>query len=640
MKVQKFALTKLAIAFGLTASLAGCFSDNDIKTPTQKVQTPPIAVEAQAGSFTVLVTDAVNSALADTIEATITFKSEDKLLTTAGDELTDADKKSTASSFGFTVSEIPETGVTYEFTVTATGYLSNTVSLTLDSQTTSTAQQVRLTPRNLAANENVAIVAATKTLAETAGEGVQATYTADDGLTLTGAEKITLTQELSDAQKDRAVGGVSVSLKNGTKFLDKEGTALASAPSLTVGYFANEATGHTEDETIETSSLDAFPGGLNLTLAGEQGDDAEVGSFTSGGFVAIELTDDAGNKVKTFGNDADNKPITLEVAMKLDKNTANPCAVVYDGEIENIAAFAEVNGFKDGVCTLNEATKVMVEPKHIFPVWSYEETTGQWSFESYGLVSGDRADTTTTFDVAVEVSHLSYWNLDYFTRAISADKCPGRRLDFNIVDADGNPATQYADVLVDANGYRQKIGAFNRRDLSKGTFLNPPAFAVDLQMIGDVTVDGVMTRSNIIDGIVGEANDDGIVTKLEFDNLCDLNGKTIKLTTQPAAQITQKVTAQLVCTADEDADVAAEPVPTPTVVQLFKGNQFLQTLYPNGMFEVSLDAGEAYTMKYKDPEANTWLTKDVTASTTAVTLDIERACPVTEQPVTGTTGGS
>ena len=49
--------------------------------------------------------------------------------------------------------------------------------------------------------------------------------------------------------------------------------------------------------------------------------------FTTAGFVAIELTDEEGNKVKEFGDsgevDEDGNPIknSIEVAMKVDKNT-------------------------------------------------------------------------------------------------------------------------------------------------------------------------------------------------------------------------------------------------------------------------------------------------------------------------------
>tara|TARA_Y100000034_G_scaffold36122_1_gene44411 strand:- start:2925 stop:4898 length:1974 start_codon:yes stop_codon:yes gene_type:complete len=654
---KKFNLTKLALAVGVTVGLAGCFSDNDnnveIKPPvveppvTEKVVQPPVSVEKQAGSVTIVVVDALGQALPDTAEATITFKSEENLLSTSGEAITEDDKKTTSGSFGYTIGEIPDAGLTYEFTVTATGYLSNTLSVSLDSDNPDVAQQIKLTPRTLD-SANIAVVASTKTLAETAGDGNNASYNENDGLVLTDSdgnaiEKITLPVAVKEDQAAKAAGGVDVSLKNGTKFLDKDGNALQSAPSLTVAYFANEATASatsTDDTALESSSLDAFPGGLGLTLpASADRETALEGNFTTGGFVAIELTDDAGNKVKTFGKDSEGNDNTLEVAMKVDKNTSNPCPVKFDGDIANLATFAEANGFKKGACTLENVAPMTLEPGHIFPVWSYEESTGEWSFENYGLVAGDKADAKKTYDVTVQVKHLSYWNLDFFTYIINAEKCDNRRLSFDIVDSNDNPSQVYADVLVEANSYRLLIGAYNRTNLAKGTFRNPPSFPVKLKMMKDGVniLDGV----TLSDGSTLNLNDNGAASGVSFSNLCDLNGGKLKLTTAPASNIVKPLTPQFVCSNNDAGDVPATPVTTPTIAQLFRGGRFVKTFYPSGQFEVSLEAGDtaAYTVRYKNPNNNTWFTQAIEANTTAATLDIPVTCTINEVPVTGT-GGS
>ncbi|TMP26173.1 hypothetical protein CWB99_19525 [Pseudoalteromonas rubra] len=643
---KQFKLTKLALALGLTVSLAGCFSDNDnnvdIKPPpedkTVAVLPGDIVVEKQAGSFSIVVTDSKGVPLSDEVSATINFTGDNtaSILNTAGDALTDEDKAATGGSFAFTVNEVPADGLSFDFVITADGFLSNSGTVELSSTDTDVADQVRLTARSLEQADDAApIIATTSSLADVAGEGVTTSYTAEGGLALEGADSITLSKDL-DATKNanKAAGGVSVTLNNGTKFRDKNNQELQSVPTLTVAYFGNEATRSTsEEDTVATqeSSLDAFPGGLGLTVSEDETTSRE-GSFATGGFVAIELVDENGTKVDNFA-DGD-----IKVAMKVDKNTSNTCPMTFDGDASDAAAVkaaAEAGMFKNGVCTQAVAPR-QIAVNDIFPVWSYDEDAGKWSFESYGVVKADANAEATTHNVAVSVNHLSYWNLDFFTYILDAEKCDNRRLSFDIKDSNGNDSQVYADVLVEANSYRLLIGAYNRTNLAKGTFRNPPSFPVKLKMMKD----GV----NILDGVTLADNttlnldDDGAASGVQFTNLCDLNGGTLQLTTAPATNIVKPLTPQFVC-ASNDADEQPTPISTPTIAQLFRGGRFVKTFYPSGQFEVSLENGDsaAYTVRYKNPNNNTWFTQAIEANTTAATLDIPVTCTV--QTITGT-GGS
>lgn len=628
---NKFKLTKLALALGLTATLSGCFSDNDnndyIKpeVPTQDVAVPPTAADFQAGSITVNLVDVTGAQLSDEVTATITFTSaEDGLLTVAGNELTDEDKATTNSSFAFTLESIPANGVSYDYVVSADGYLSNSGTFSLTTTENVEAAEIRLTPRTLA-NSPLAIVADTKTIDElvTAQSGtVTATYDPSTGLTVTGdATELVLQQDINKA--DVAVGGTTVKIKSGTQFLDKEGEALTSAPSLTVAYFANEATRNTTEAAgvaTTDSSLDAFPGGLALSVTSPS-DVTSTGSFTSGGFVAIELVDGEGNKVKNFGPGN-----TLTVAMQVDKNTSNPCPVKFDANAAgDITAQAEATAFAAGVCQLAAPVARSLEADDIFPIWSYDEDTGKWLFENYGLVVDN--GNANTFDVEVEVNHLSYWNLDFFNNR----RC--NSVSFDILDSGDDDNTIATSIVLESSGFRRVFTSY-RGDYSKATFANPPAFPVTVKVLRD--------GQNVLDGFANSSN--GTAQALSVANMCDLNNEELKLTIAPPTIVTKQLTPQLVCSNTADFDVNTAPVVTPSVVTLFRNNRFVQNYYPTGTFSVNLEqaTGVSYSARYYDYNSRTWLSTAIDATATAATLDIPVTCEVETVPVTGTgtTGGS
>ncbi|TGE85363.1 hypothetical protein C7Y70_01220 [Pseudoalteromonas sp. KS88] len=631
---NNFKLTKLALALGLTASLTACFSDNDDNkyekppvTPpeTVVVAVPPAAVEVQAGSLTLNLVDVTGAEIE--AEATVSFTSaEDGLLTISGNALADTDKVTSGSSFAFTVGSIPADGVSYDYVVTAEGYLSNSGSITLTSSENVAAQEIRLTPRTLA-DSDVAIVAETKDLSELAEEGTTVAYDPASGLSVSGDKtEIQLKQAISADKAAKAVGSTTVKIKSGTQFLDKDGTALTSAPKMTVAYFANEATrndNEAEEAAAETSSLDAFPGGLALSVATDPNStEQSEGSFTSGGFVAIELVDDEGNKVSTFGEGN-----SITVAMEVDKKTSNPCPVTLPAG-SDVNTYAEANGFKNGICTVDAPVSRKLAAGDIFPVWSYDEDAGKWEFESYGEITFNDADpkdgTYTTFDVAVDVNHLSYWNLDFFNNSSCSS------VSFDILDSNDVANVAETRILLETNGYRRLLTSYTG-DYSEANIARPPSFPITVKVLRN----GV----NVLDGL--STSSDGAASGLKVDNLCDLNGQDLKLTIAPPTIVSKQITTQLVCSNTEDFEVATAPVPTPSSVRLFKGTQFQQTIYSTGTFTVNLEEGSTYSARYQDVSTGQWLPRvAVTADSVAATFDIPTVCEVEEVEATGSGSGS
>ncbi|MBQ4838305.1 hypothetical protein [Pseudoalteromonas luteoviolacea] len=635
-------LTKLALALGLTVGLTGCFSDNDndvtITPPDpggdQTVAVPPTAVELSDGGFVITVTDSLGAPLAEGTSVEVVFNSSvDGLQTASGTAITvtetanDAYNTNTAGSFSYTVDGIASgESKTYAFTVQSDNFLSNTAEVTIGSGETIT-EVVRLTARNFT-SADIPVVAETKALAEL-NTDVTVEYSATGGLDLGDAASITLPVKVDDAQAAKAAGGAAVTLPNGTEFVQANGEALQSAPSLTVAYFANEAAAveaSSDDASADqTSSLDAFPGGLNLAVS--SGTETVEGNFTTGGFVAIELVNEQGEKVKTFG---EGKSIT--VAMQVDKSTRTPCPIMQqDGES---VADAAARGFDttSGVCKESALVNdpVAIAPGHIFPVWSYEESNGQWSFESFGVVAEDATDPTgPTFNVEVEVDHLSYWNLDFFAqRGCNVSS-------FNIVDSDGQPSSRFTSVQLLTNSYRFDAQPWNRAALNSATFRNPPSFDVEVRVLEN--------NVNVLDGVQGDTGPAVDNTASIYDgSLCDLNGATLQLTPVDNVEVvTMPVSTFAVCSNNDAVDQAADPVLSPTTVQLYRGEVLannLQDSFYGSEFNINLDSGVDYTFRFFNTFTNTWETQAATGSTDALSLNMLTECDTTTS--TGATGGN
>jgi hypothetical protein len=567
--------------------------------------------------------------------------------------------------------------------------------VSLSSEITEAASTVILTPR--AEVEGVAIAAKEVEL----GENVTM---AEDG-TLTSDEPITLTQEVTkeDATEKDDKGGATITIPSGSKMLTKneagELVPLTSKPKLAVAYFNNEASttaaanaddATVEEQTRETSSLDFFPGGLDLAVSVPAADTdnaeeaAQNGSFTTAGFVAIELTDDAGNKVKEFGDsgevDADGNPVknSIEVKMQVDVNTANTCPMSYtpvladdltDEQIaallkqSDVSAYAkdaskQTDGayFRKGACISPDGTAITsrtIKAGDIVPVWSYDADVAEWSFESYGVAQVNKTNADV-FDVVVNVTHLSYWNLDFFNwRQANNGNCgTSNNVQFDIKYADGTTDNVTAfDLLVEsqAGGYRKLKRGYESTFFNESRIYYPPAFSVFMQLL--------QNKANIVDGVQipqDETNPtakvytdnpvDKKASRLKLDDLCELNGKTVVLTIDaPEPPVAQPVKTQFVCSNTDDFEVAPAPVPTSTFVYLYNADNVYQSRRytdNDGTATFTNVVAGNYTIRALDPNTGALVDSEAfAASTTEQVVNLPVECEVSEQPVTGT-GGS
>jgi hypothetical protein len=158
-------------------------------------------------------------------------------------------------------------------------------------------------------------------------------------------------------------GRARVEMPAGIVLRDAGGEPLSGSLDMTVVHF---------DNTVE-EALASFPGGLMPTVTRSDGS-TEDGMFYSAGFVAIELTDASGRQAATF----EDGTISLEAI--INPQTFNP----------------ETNG--------NVAAGDQV------PLWSYNENTGEWKEESLANIVQNGGELTST----VELTHLSYYNFDWF----------------------------------------------------------------------------------------------------------------------------------------------------------------------------------------------------------------------------------
>ncbi|RZL13744.1 MAG: hypothetical protein EOO89_17050, partial [Pedobacter sp.] len=157
----------------------------------------------------------------------------------------------------------------------------------------------------------------------------------------------------------------TVSIAAGTQFKDAGGNVIDAVKLES--RVLNYGTGSNE-------SLAAFPGGFNATNVTNENKQPIAGgvAFTTAGFIAIDMYAGA-TEVKSFS-----KP--LNVKMGINKNVMNPL------------------------------TGLKVKVGDVLPVWSLDDKSGQWAFESNATIF---SDATGDLNAIFSASHLSYWNFDW-----------------------------------------------------------------------------------------------------------------------------------------------------------------------------------------------------------------------------------
>ncbi len=163
-----------------------------------------------------------------------------------------------------------------------------------------------------------------------------------------------------------------IEMQAGTVMLAGDGTPLSGALTMSLTFFGNQG----------DQSLRSFPGGFGANLAKDELGLPNTNSvFLSGGFVAVEISDQNGNLAKTFS--------------------------------EPIAVSAQI-----AAGTVNPGTGQPVQAGDTIPIWSYDRDTGEWTYESLGNITGP--DGSGNFTVSFQAQHLSFWNMDWKTASCAS----------------------------------------------------------------------------------------------------------------------------------------------------------------------------------------------------------------------------
>lgn len=158
-------------------------------------------------------------------------------------------------------------------------------------------------------------------------------------------------------------GKARLSIPEGIILKDISGSPLQGNIDVLLVHFDN----------TDPEAMASFPGGLVTNVTRSDGSN-EDGMFYSAGFVAIEITDASGRKAANFEQG------TIGLVSQVNPETFNPLTG------NKVASGDEI------------------------PLWSYDEANGFWKEESVLMIG----NTSSTLEVQAELSHLSYYNFDWF----------------------------------------------------------------------------------------------------------------------------------------------------------------------------------------------------------------------------------
>jgi hypothetical protein len=188
----------------------------------------------------------------------------------------------------------------------------------------------------------------------------------------------------------------SMGIQAGTDVKDENGSVVSGTLSASVMYFNNK----------NKESLESFPGGLIAKAVTSSGGSARSGLFTTAGFAEFSLVNQSGTKVKTFSGN------TVELSIDIPSGT------------------------------INKNTGAAVKNGDIIPVWSFNESSATWNYETDGIALGP--DANGNYKVSFESTHLSWWSLGWLGESVCSE---GATINLNgnfasltleIIDLSGN----------------------------------------------------------------------------------------------------------------------------------------------------------------------------------------------------------
>ncbi|MDP8205559.1 MAG: hypothetical protein P9L92_02760 [Candidatus Electryonea clarkiae] len=186
-----------------------------------------------------------------------------------------------------------------------------------------------------------------------------------------------------DTNAEASAGVLNQPLVLTTESESEDGSSLGATISLPANTILKDADGNPLEGKLTTSmvqfttqdekSVASFPGGFDVS-ANVDGEMQDLLFFT-GGFTAIDITDEEGRSAHTFEDGA------MEIQFELDDQLFNPVTG------EQVQAGDEIG------------------------IWSYNDETGEWTSEGNAVMGAgeESGELRTSF----EATHLSYWNLDW-----------------------------------------------------------------------------------------------------------------------------------------------------------------------------------------------------------------------------------
>lgn len=194
----------------------------------------------------------------------------------------------------------------------------------------------------------------------------------------TGVVNLTTPTTASVAQN------ATLSIPAGTQMLDANGSVInAGNLAVNIVQFAPST----------PSIINSFPGGMKADLALDQNGKPIPGgvNFVTGGMLAINMT--AGNTpVKSFS-----KPVSMSIELQ-----------------PGVTNFANGNTIAVG---------------DTIPLWSYNENTGIWKKEGTATAY---LDGSNKLAAKANISHLSYWNLDWSWGSFGGYNTTNRQFSINL----------------------------------------------------------------------------------------------------------------------------------------------------------------------------------------------------------------
>ena len=498
MNTHAFVLSPMVIALGLTVGLTGC-SDSDsasrLSRPAEVVITPKPVDLAEGTYFYQLVFEdvATGKPINETLQVTLTGPAVDAGLVVDANNVSLKGKTLTTDIGTVTVAaKYDATNTTFSALVgnAATGWTQTGVELRKETSTPGNQTLVvkLINPKKSAAtvnaNEDVALAVASSSFAASATGAISSTP-----ISLETAAK----SAKNDAGALEPIGTAKIDIPAGVNALDANGNKINLTGQITASTvkFGNGS----------AASMSAFPGGFTPTVVNQAGQTVNNGAFITGGFAQFNLTASNGTPIKKFDQD-----VTLSI--DLPKTSKQP------------------NG-------------TVLKAGDTYPVWSYDEATGKWQFETDGLISEKTPVDPNNFTVSFKSNHLSYWNLDFY-----GDTCTGT-LNLERTALDTRPLSV---ELVGVEGLRFYQTFYSVTD-SEQTFFRYPT-------------------NTLVNVVVRDEQNAIIASSPAPQNLCN-TGSKISIPAAPAVP-----RANLIVNVTESCPSGTNRRASPTTVEFYDGRRW------------------------------------------------------------------